>query len=326
MDDSYRMPIQIQSDENGFFDRECPNDDCLFNFKVDLHDWEEKIVGNDMHCPRCGHTASFDQWWTQDQLEVIHKDVMSFTLGLVHDELKNTFGELERDARHNKFVRISYQPGSRPVYANLPISQTDAWSTEIKCSDCETKFSVIGNAYFCPCCGKDLTTAAIKDSLSSYRRRINDFGKLYALFENDFSSEEAARQLDSLREATLNSIFGTFESFCKGRYSELRGNNPKRGVFQRLRDGEELFNKLVGFSYESCIGEEGYAFLNIMVNRRHLLTHSNGLVDSQYISKTGDTSYEVGQRIIVKDSDLSKLLDVIESVVNVLLSAESKAE
>ena len=60
--------------------------------------------------------------------------------------------------------------------------------------------------------------------------------------------------------------------------------------------------------------------MTILFNRRHLLTHCNGIVDEKYIRNTGDNSYELGQRIIVKDKDLLRLLDIIERVVEGLLA------
>ena len=49
----------------------------------------------------------------------------------------------------------------------------------------------------------------------------------------------------------------------------------------------------------------------MMMNRQHMLTHSNCIVDSQYVYKTGDNAYEVNRRNIVKGDDLGKSLDVV---------------
>ncbi len=43
MSDIIRVPIKIQSDDKGYIDRECPNEECLFNFKIKLDDWKEKV-------------------------------------------------------------------------------------------------------------------------------------------------------------------------------------------------------------------------------------------------------------------------------------------
>ena len=325
MNDSYQIPMHIQSDEKGFYDRECPNEGCLYTFKVDLHDWEEKIAGGDMHCPRCGLTAFHDQWFTQGQIKALNENISSFALGLVHDELKAVFKETERETRRNKFVRITYQPGRRPQYANLPITQSEEWATEITCNKCGMRFSVLGNAYFCPCCGRDLTTNAIMDSLNSYRRRIEGLGKLHHLYEESYSVEEAERQVNLLREDTMGALVGTFESFAKNLYVELGGALPRGNVFQRVADGSELFEQLVGKAYRDFIGADGVKDMTVLVNQRHLLTHGNGIVDEKYIRNTGDNSYELGQRIIVRDKDLLRLLDIIERIVNGLLATQFQA-
>lgn len=32
------IEVTIQSDEKGYFDRECPNEECLYQFKIKLRD------------------------------------------------------------------------------------------------------------------------------------------------------------------------------------------------------------------------------------------------------------------------------------------------
>lgn len=251
----------------------------------------------------------------EEQLEVLNENVMSLALGIVHDELKTEFKEIERKTRHNKYARITYKPGTRPQYANLPVTQGDEWATEIICNTCGMRFSVIGNAFFCPCCGKDLTTNAIRDSLQSFRRRINGLDKLLKLFERTFSVEEAERQVVALREDTLNSLVGTFDSFAKNRYIELGGEPPKGNVFQRIKDGSNLYYDLTGKSYRDFISDDEFDEMRVLVNRRHLLTHNNGFADERYLRNSCDVFYKLGQRIVVKESDLNKLLEAIEKIV-----------
>jgi len=70
MGDIIRVPIKMQSDEKGYIDRECPNEECLFNFKIKLEDWKEKVSDEEVHCPMCGHIDASDKWWTQQQLYI----------------------------------------------------------------------------------------------------------------------------------------------------------------------------------------------------------------------------------------------------------------
>ena len=49
------IPIEIISDEKGYFDRECPNEQCLYKFKINLEDWKNIVSDEEVHCPMCGH-------------------------------------------------------------------------------------------------------------------------------------------------------------------------------------------------------------------------------------------------------------------------------
>ena len=49
------IPITFQSDKKGYFDRECPNENCLYSFKINMNDWKEKVSDEEVHCPMCGH-------------------------------------------------------------------------------------------------------------------------------------------------------------------------------------------------------------------------------------------------------------------------------
>jgi hypothetical protein len=61
------ISIPMPSDAEGYFDRKCPADECLFQFKVHRDDWREKVRDDEVFCPFCGHSAS-DKWWTQEQI------------------------------------------------------------------------------------------------------------------------------------------------------------------------------------------------------------------------------------------------------------------
>ena len=56
------IPITIHSDEKGYFDRECPNENCLYTFKINMQDWKEKVSNDEVHCPMCGHIDTADKW------------------------------------------------------------------------------------------------------------------------------------------------------------------------------------------------------------------------------------------------------------------------
>ena len=54
--------------------------------------------------------------------------------------------------------------------------------------------------------------------------------------------------------------------------------------------------------------------MNMLFQRRHLIEHNNGMVDQKYIDKSGDSSYVIGQRLVVKESDALTLLAIIKKL------------
>ena len=54
--------------------------------------------------------------------------------------------------------------------------------------------------------------------------------------------------------------------------------------------------------------------MNTFFNRRHLLEHTDGIVDQKYLDKTNDNSYVIGQRIIIKENDVLIILDIVRKL------------
>ena len=42
-DGTTSIPVSNSCDEEGDFDRECPSEECEFQFKVHLEDWKAKV-------------------------------------------------------------------------------------------------------------------------------------------------------------------------------------------------------------------------------------------------------------------------------------------
>ena len=45
--------------------------------------------------------------------------------------------------------------------------------------------------------------------------------------------------------------------------------------------------------------------------QRHLLAHREGVVDQEYIDKSGDHLYAVNQRLVVRDNSVRDLADLV---------------
>ena len=308
------IPVTLHSDEKGYFDRECPNEDCLYTFKILMKDWEEKVSDDEVHCPLCGHVDTSDKWWTQDQLEKMQEIAASWALNYIQGELDKSFKKLERSTRHNKYFRITYKPGRRVTFINNPIGQREEWETEICCEKCGTHYSVIGSAYFCPCCGFNSAVNSFNDSLDSIEKMLESLREMKDMLTDKYNADSAETMCRSMLESSIGDMVSAFQKFASCKYDELSGKTSRVNDFQIVDKGSKLFEEETGKKYSDWLTAGELAFMELMFQRRHILEHNNGMVDQQYLNKSGDSSYSLGQRIIVKEADAHSLLTILRKL------------
>ena len=308
------IPVTLHSDEKGYFDRECPNEDCLYTFKILMKDWEEKVSDDEVHCPLCGHVDTSDKWWTQDQLEKMQEIAASWAMNYIQGELDKSFKKLARSTRHNKYYRITYKPGRRVTFINNPIGQREEWETEICCEKCGTHYSVIGSAYFCPCCGFNSAVNSFNDSLDSIEKMLESLREMKAMLTDKYNADSAETMCRSMLESSIGDMVSAFQKFASCKYDELSGKTSRVNDFQIVEKGSQLFEAETGKKYSDWLSAGELAFMELMFQRRHLLEHNNGMVDQRYLNKSGDTSYSLGQRIIVKEADAHSLLSILRKL------------
>lgn len=308
------IPITFLSDEKGYFDRECPNENCLYRFKVHMEDWKEKVSDEEVHCPMCGHIDTADNWWTQEQLDSMEEIAASYAMSMISKELDKTFGSLARSTRNNKFLKITYKPGRRITFQNNPIGQSEEWETDITCEKCGTRYSVIGSAYFCPCCGFNSAANAFAESMDSIEKMLASLPEMKKMLTNSYGRDKAETMCRGLLESSIGDIVSSFQKFAACRYDNLTGKTSRVNDFQIVKKGSQLFQDATGKGYEEWLSARELKTMNMIFQRRHLIEHNNGMVDQKYIEKSGDNSYVVGQRLIVKESDAMTLLAIVKKL------------
>jgi len=78
--------------------------------------------------------------------------------------------------------------------------------------------------------------------------------------------------------------------------------------------GSDLWKAEIGHSYVDLIGQAKLDQLKIYFQQRHLLAHQQGIVDQDYIDRSGDKTYATGQRLLIRDSVVREFADVIEEL------------
>ena len=264
------IPITLKSDEKGYFDRQCPNDKCEFVFKILMQDWEDKVSDEQVYCPMCGHAAPSDQWYTHEQIKAINKIAASYAESYISNEFNKMFGKMARGMRGNKYVQITYKPGKKITFVNNPIGQRPEWELEITCEKCQTRYSVIGSAYFCPCCGYNAVERVFNESLDIIQRMINSLGDIYGTLERSHGKDKAESMCRSMIEGTLGDIVSAFQKYAEDIYKQLMPAKKVRvNDFQIIEKGSKLFFEAIGKGYDSWLTDEEVFDMNILFQQRH---------------------------------------------------------
>jgi hypothetical protein len=118
-----------------------------------------------------------------------------------------------------------------------------------------------------------------------------------------------------LTEDSLQRIVTAFQRSAEALFAK-QPNPPKarRNVFQNLDDGSALWQIAFGTGYGAHLGDRQLVTLKRYFQQRHLLTHREGLVDADYITKTGDQTYREGQRLVIREAAVRECLELVEKL------------
>jgi len=227
--------------------------------------------------------------------------------------------EFNRSQPRNSFIKMSMKYKGPTHFVNVPSEALAEMEQKIQCDNCGARYAVIGSAFFCPCCGKNSARLTFTNTIEKVRAKVRNIDAIRELISQT-SKDEAARTCTSLLESCVPDLVVAFQRVCECVYPQLPGaGSLRRNVFQRLDDGSALWRNLVGQGYEDWIDSSEMRSLRICFQQRHLFQHQDGIVDQDYIDKSGDTTYQIGQHIIVKKEDVLLYTDIVEKIGNHVL-------
>lgn len=318
MSDTFTRDVKFVSDEKGYYDRQCPSEKCQFVFKILMEDWKTKVSDEQVHCPLCGYVAPANKWYTDEHIKEMNAHIENIANQAICDIFAKNFGAYPKTT-HKGCLTIKYTPPKCEALIDTPIPQREAWKQDITCEKCGTRFSVIGNAYFCPCCGYNTIEKELPCSLNSIENKIHVRKNFFEQFSNSCGEDDAERLCQSILENSIGDIVSVFQKYSADLYNShtkpVLVNN-----FQQVDNGSDLFRKILGHGYESWLSPDELRTMKIMFQRRHILEHNKGYVDSKYLQKCDDTAYKEGQRIVVKENDVLEFLRIIRKLVDGLAS------
>ena len=320
LEQTTEISIPINLDEKGYIDKQCPSKKCEFIFKVNNEDWNNIVNEKNVWCPFCRHEALGNQWFTIEQVKHSKTEALSMIKGQIHNAMKSDAQKFNREQSKGGFISMSMKvDGGRKYTYAIPARAAETMQLEIECEECKARFAVIGSAYFCPACGYNSVPRTFLDSLRKIRSKIDNVTLVEETLIASVGKDEAELICRSLVESCIIDGVVAFQKYCEGLYEPY--GKPPFNVFQRLKQGSELWNKTLGEGYSDWLLSQELSDLNIIFQIRHLLSHNEGIVDDDYIKRSGDTTYRDGQRIVISIKDIEALLSYLEKLRNGLTLA-----
>jgi len=316
-----RIPVSLPLDEKGYIDRRCPAELCAASFKVLFEDWRNLVRDEIVYCPICRHEAISTEWNTEEQKEYLAK------LGIEH--IKRAIGStLSQDAQSfnrlqpkGGFIKLSLSVKPSASMIILPIEAAEAMEQCFVCESCGCKYASVGAAFFCPACGYNSAITTFDNAVETVLRTMSTLAEIKESVGKNFSSDAAQDVERQIIESGFCRLVSSFERFAEATFTRLPNVTQfilRKNVFQNLSESSRLWHQATGKSYEDMLTDDELKDLSRLFQQRHLLTHEEGIVDQEYITKTNDITYSVGQRLIIRETAVRRLADLIVKVANQL--------
>lgn len=309
-----KISIPVGTDEEGFIDRKCPDEECKFQFKVYEDDWKNIFKDESVFCPMCGKESTSDNFYTTEQIQNAERQGSQFIESKIHEAMKEDASDFNRRQPKGGFISMSMSvKGHIHEKVILPIPSKDIFEQKIKCEKCESRYSVIGSAFFCPSCGYNSVEQTFTNTLNKIETSIKNIPTIRNAI-NEISKDQAEITCQTIIEKGLLDCVVAFQRFCDKMYLKHKEAQSKipLNAFQKLDVGGDLWKEIFNESYNNWLSESQYKRLNILFQRRHLLQHTEGIVDQKYLDKSVDNKYNIGQRVIIKEKDVLEFVGYIK--------------
>lgn len=314
--ESSGIPVSLPTDEDGYLDRECPSAECLSQFKVHVDDWRDKVRDDEVFCPCCRHTADAKKWFTTDQVEQMGSTARAHVKQRIGGAMRRDAQRWNHSQPRNSLIRVTMKVNDCPTQILLPRTAADPMRLKITCPECTCRYAVIGAAFFCPACGHNAADLMFSQTLNALRNSLEAIAAVRAAIPDRDTAETTARLLV---ENALQNAVTTFHRYAEVLYTRYPARpRARRNAFQSITEGSELWHGATGKRYGDYLDGRELASLIRLFQQRHLLAHTQGLVDEDYIKRSGDTSYREGQRLVVREVSVQECLGLIEKLASAM--------
>ncbi len=307
------VSIPIPIDNDGYLDRRCPSEACLADFKVLMEDWDHKFSAAQVFCPICREEAKSTEWNTPEQHEYIGQVGINHIGGIISQALSQDAKDFNR-RKCPGFINISmsYKPGTPTLI--VPISAAEELRQKFTCEQCGCRYSSLGAAFFCPACGHNSAESTFSQTIEAVQKSLAALPAIREAVQAVADADAAKNTAREILENSMGRMVGAFQRIAEALFDRTPAattTRRRKNVFQILTEGSALWRAATGKGYEDLLTPVEMADLVRLFQQRHLLAHCEGIVDQDYIIKSGDTTYAVGQRLVIREGAVSHLAELV---------------
>ncbi|MBN1365794.1 MAG: hypothetical protein JW976_13375 [Syntrophaceae bacterium] len=280
-----KKPIRIESDKKGYIGRECPV--CEKYFKIKFGTGLRGVT--DCYCPYCNHRDSQDKFGTKQQIEHLKSVAHNKATGVTLKDQKKS----EDVTRSNQLISIgvTLKGQATPIvyYSEQDLEQ------KVICNQCALEYAIYEIFSYCPNCG-------IHNSKQIVFANYELILKILALSANAKDDIKA-----KLIENALEDVVSIFDEFgrehCLSTHTKISFQNISSAQAKILADFEVDISSGLTFNE--------WDFVVDQFQKKHLLTHKSGIIDDDFVRKTGKPASWVGKRISITEDDIRKLISYL---------------
>jgi hypothetical protein len=291
------ISVPIEPDEEGYLGRECPQ--CEKYFKVKGGTGIPNVPA--CHCPYCNHVGDHNTFWTKEQIDYAR----SVALHQVSRHLLGELKKLERRPDRNAFISLGITVKGEPT----PIIHFSERELEerVTCTACTLQYTIYGAFGYCPDCGIH----------NSQQIVCANFDLSLRLLDLAASADAVVRA--KLVENALEDAVSAFDGFGR---EHCAGVSPKLS-FQNIDAARTRLQKEAGIDIALGLTQDEWKFVCEQFQKRHLLAHKMGIIDEEFVRKTG-SMLEVGRKVPIDEANVRTLVKTLKTVVNTLYSGVAR--
>lgn len=313
LEQGIQVQVNIPVDDDRYLDRRCPASECRADFKVFFDDWKLKVSDERVYCPVCRREAASGEWNTSEQAAYLADQARAHVQTAIGKAIKEDARRFNSRQRPG-FIQLSmsYRPGAESLI--IPIDAAKAMQQKFVCEVCDCHYAAIGTAFFCPACGHDSAIVMFDQTIASIEQTIANIESIRKTVASDYGDDVAQNSVRLILEQSFTGLVSSFQYLSEELFKRTPksvGIKVRKNVFQSLSEASDLWREATGKGYNDLLSVGELTELGALFQKRHLIAHRNGIVDQEYVDKSGDRMHRPGQRLVIQYGAVLRLADLL---------------